>query len=125
MKRKGMILVGVLILMACSAAMVGSNVAPTAPFSATPYSPHVSVVPKAVNAYNAAVGLKEDAQSLLDEAEGKGLNVGDIADAIAEADSLLEKAGKIMRIHPIAAMNMMREAAELYENAISDLKALL
>jgi hypothetical protein len=125
MKRKGMILVGVLILMACSAAMVGGNVAPTAPISSTPYSPHVSMVPKAVNAYNAAVGLKEDAQSLLDEAEGKGLNVGDIADAIAEADSLLEKAEKIMRTHPIAAINMIKEAAELYENAISDLKALL
>ena len=125
MKRKGMILIGVLVLMACSAAVVGGNVAPIPPSSVPPYSPHVSMVPKAVNAYDAAFGLKEDAQSLLDEAEGKGLNVGDIADAIAEADSLLEKAEKIMRIHPIAAINMIREATELYENAISDLKALL
>jgi hypothetical protein len=125
MKRKGMILSGVLVLMACSAAIVGGNVAPIAPpLSTTPYSPNVSMVPAAVNAYNAALGLKEDAQSLLDQAEGMALDVGDIADAIAEADSLLERAEKIMRVHPIAAINMIKEATQLYENAISDLNAL-
>lgn len=125
MKRKGMILIGVLVLMACSAAIVGGDVVPISPpMSTTPYSPSVSLVPAAVNAYNAALELKEDAQSLLDEAEGMGLDVGDIGDTIAEADSLLEKAEKIMRVHPIAAMNMIREAAQLYENAISELNEL-
>ena len=125
MKRKGMILSGVLVLIACSAAVVGGDVAPiTPPMSTNPHSPSVSMVPAAVSAYSDALGLREDAQSLLDEAEEMGVDVGDIVDAIAEADSLLERAEKIMRIHPIAAIKMIKEATQLLENAISDLEAL-
>ncbi|MFQ6088608.1 MAG: hypothetical protein ACE5K0_06870 [Candidatus Methanofastidiosia archaeon] len=84
-----------------------------------------SLIPLALNAINTALQLKEEAHSLLDEATGKELEVSEIADAMAEADALLEKAQKIMRFNPIAARNMALEAQKMYEKAIADLEELL
>lgn len=78
-----------------------------------------------VNAAGTALQLKEKAHSLLDQAIGQGLDVSEIEDSIAEADALLEKAQQILRFNPIPANNMAREAAQLYEDAVSDLEALL
>lgn len=78
-----------------------------------------------VNAAGTALQLKEKAHSLLDQAIGQGLDVSEIADLIAEADALLEKAQQILRFNPIPANNMAREAAQIYEDAVSDLEALL
>ena len=79
----------------------------------------------AYNASSSAFTLREEAHTLLDQAEGQGLNVSGIADSIAEADALLEKAQEIAWANPIPSNNMAIEAISIYESAISDLEALL
>ena len=81
--------------------------------------------PAAHNALANGLDLKEKAHSLLDQAMEQDLDVDEIEDQLERADALLEKAQRIGRANPIAASNMAREAAEIYENAISDLEALL
>lgn len=81
--------------------------------------------PAAHNAMSTALGLKENAHALLDQAIEQGLDVTAISESIAEADALLEKAQKIVRANPIPANNMLREAIGIYEQAVSDLEALL
>jgi hypothetical protein len=81
--------------------------------------------PAAHSALADALEWKEKAHALLDQALEQDLDVSEIEDAIAKADELLEKAQKIARANPIPASNMAREAAQIYENAVSDLEALL
>lgn len=81
--------------------------------------------PAAYSAIGNPSELKEKAHSLFDQAMEQGLNVEEIADIIAKADALLERAEKIKRANPIPASNMAREAAQLYESVISNLEALL
>ncbi len=53
-------------------------------------------------------------------------DASEIEDAIQKADELLkEEDRKIMKSDPTRARSMMEEATEIYENAVSDLEALL
>lgn len=53
-------------------------------------------------------------------------DASEIEDAIQKADELLEEEDrKIMKSDPTRARSMMEEATEIYENAVSDLEALL
>ena len=97
----------------------------TPPPSSSPSSTAPSMIGPAKNALGTALQLKETAYSLLNQAGEKGFTISDIADSISEADALLEKAQKIVRVNPIPASNMAREAITIYEKAISDLEALL
>ena len=81
--------------------------------------------PAAHNALKNALNLKEKAHSLLDQAMEQDLDVSEIEDLIERADALVEKAQTMLIANPIPTGNMCREAAEIYENAISDLEALL
>lgn len=81
--------------------------------------------PAANNVIGTALDLKENAHSLFDQAEEQDVDVSEFEDILEEADALLEMAQKIARVNPIPAGNMAREAAELYEQIISDLEALL
>jgi hypothetical protein len=81
--------------------------------------------PAANNVIGTALDLKEKAHSLFDQAEEQDLDVSEFEDILEEADALLEMAQKIARVNPIPAGNMAREAANLYEQIISDLEALL
>lgn len=81
--------------------------------------------PSAQNALGNVLLLKEKALSLLDQAMEQDLDVTEIEALINEANALLEMAEKIKLANPIAAHNMMLEAQQMYENAISDLEALL
>ncbi|KYK35640.1 MAG: hypothetical protein HXS48_22725 [Theionarchaea archaeon] len=124
MKKKGILLIGMLV---CIAYPVSVYATCGPPPSQPPLAPNAlnMMGPAAHNAVNNALQLKEKAHSLLDQAMEMDLDVEEIEDLIAEADALLEKAQKIMRANPIPASNMAREAAQIYENAISDLEALL
>jgi hypothetical protein len=81
--------------------------------------------PTAQNALGNLLQLKEKAESLLDQAIEQGLDVTDIQEMLDKANALLEMAEKIKMANPIPANNMMLEAQQLYEDAISDLEALL
>ena len=81
--------------------------------------------PAAQNALGNLLQLKEKAQSLLDQAIEQGLDVTEIEEMLEKANELLEMAEKIKMANPIPANNMMLEAQQLYEDAISDLEALL
>ena len=98
---------------------------PPSPTPSQPGNPSNMMGPAANNAVGNALQLKEKAHSLLDQAMEQGLDVEEIEEAIEKADALLEKAQKILRANPIPAGNMAREAAQIYEDAISDLEALL
>jgi hypothetical protein len=98
------------------------------PPSAPPKSPpncNNMMGPTAQNALGNVLQLQEQAQSLLDQALEQDLDVEGIEDMLEEANALLEMADKIKLANPIAAHNMMLEALQIYENAISDLEALL
>lgn len=83
------------------------------------------MAPAAQNMLTAALQLREEAHSLLDQATQKGLDVSAISESIAGADTLVEQAQKIAIANPIPASNLLREAIALYEKAIADLKTLL
>ena len=125
MKKKSILLIGMLILAAYPVSVYASITC--VPPSPTPQAPNASNMmgPAAHNALGNALQLKENAHSLLDQAMEQGLDVSEIEDLIEKADALLEKAQKIGRANPIPAANMARGAAQIYENAISDLEALL
>jgi hypothetical protein len=97
---------------------------PPAP-PATPPNINNMMGPAANNVIGTALALKEKAHSLFDQAEEQDLDVSEFEDLLEEADALLEMAQKIARVNPIPAGNMAREAANLYEQIISDLEALL
>jgi hypothetical protein len=124
MKKKSMLLFAVLILVTLPVG-VGALCGP--PPSQPPMAPNASNMmgPAAYSAIGNASELKEKAHSLFDQAMEQDLDVEDIEDLIAKADALLEKAEKIKRANPIPASNMAREAAQIYEDIISDLEALL
>lgn len=126
MKKKGMLLLSIVAAMVFPASVYAG--VPCVPPSPTPNpGPGINnmMASTAHNAYTNALELKEKAHSLLDQAMEQELDVEEIEEAIEKADALLEKAQKILRVNPIPANNMAREAAQLYENAISDLEALL
>ena len=126
MKKKGIFLLVVLFLLAGPVGVHAVAVAPPSPPPppAAP-SPNSMMAPAAQNALSSALELKEKAHSLLDQAAERGLDVSDIEGLIAEADALVEKAQKIVRANPIPASNMLREAAEMYEDSIPYLEDLL
>ncbi|KYK33899.1 MAG: hypothetical protein HXS46_19390 [Theionarchaea archaeon] len=122
----GIFLLAVLISVVCSASVVTPFICPPPPVP-PPMAPNTNNMmgPAAHNVVGNALELKEKAHSLLDQAMEQDLDVTEIEDLIAKADALLEMAQKIMRVNPIPATNMAREAADMYEDAISDLEALL
>ena len=128
MKKEVLLLSVMLVLLAGS---VGANVIvvpltpPNPPAPGVPSSTNTALNGGGTNVVDTTLKLKEKAYSLLDQATNQGLDVKEIKDALGEADKLLEEARKRVRINPIAASNMAREAAKIYENAISDLEALL
>jgi ElaB/YqjD/DUF883 family membrane-anchored ribosome-binding protein len=111
------------VLMVCPVGAIVCGPPPTAP--GNPVNSNSMMGPAAYNACNAAAELKEKAHSLLDQAMEQDLDVTEIEELIEKADSLLEEAQQIMRANPIPATNMAREAGQFYEQAISDLEALL
>lgn len=122
----GIFLLAVLMFVVCSASVITPFICPPPPVP-PPMAPNTNNMmgPAAHNAVGNALELKEKAHSLLDQAMEQGLDVSEIEDLIAKADALLEKAQKIARVNPIPASHMAREAAAMYEQAISDLEALL
>ena len=74
---------------------------------------------------DSALELKEKAHSLLDQAMEADLDVEGIEALISLADALLGMAEKIANSLTFPAANMANAAAHLYENAMSDLEALL
>ncbi len=125
MKIKAILLLGMLVFLVgpVSAPCVVSPPSPPAP--AVPLSTNSAMNGAVNNVVDMALSLKEKVHSLLDQAMEQDLDVSDIEDMIEKADALLENAQKIMRANPVAAGNMAREAAEMYEDALSDLEALL
>lgn len=125
MKKKSILLIGLLILVAYPVGALAVTIC--IPPSPPPQAPNISNMmgPAAHSALGNALQLKEKAHSLLDQAMEQDLDVSEIEDLIAKADALLEKAQMIGRANPIPAANMAREAAQIYEDAISDLEALL
>jgi hypothetical protein len=88
-------------------------------------NPNNMMGPATNNVIGNALDLKEKAHSLFDQAEEQDLDVSEFEDLLARADALLEMAQKIARVNPIPAGNMAREAAEIYDQIISDLEAML
>lgn len=126
MKKKGLLLLGMLVVLVFPVSVLAT--VPVPPPSATPSTPTNSnsmMSPVARNAIENALKLKEKAHLLLDQAMEQDLDVSEIEALIEEADALLEKAQQMERTNPIPAGNMAREAAQIYEDAISDLEALL
>ena len=126
MKMKALFLLGILIL-AIYPVCVGALVVVTPPIPAPGggMNPNSMMASTSYNAVSAAQKLKDEAHALLEDASGRGLDVSTIEEALAEADALLEKARTIAIANPIPANNMALKAAQMYEDAISDLKALL
>lgn len=114
-----------LIIVVCSANIYGICGPSTSPLPPPAPNSNNMMGPAAHSAIGTALELKEKAHSLLDQAMEQDLDVTDIEKLIEEADALLEKAQKIGRANPIPSANMAREAAQMYEDAISDLEALL
>lgn len=128
MKKEVLLLPVMLVLLAGSVgaiAVVVPITPPNPPAPAVPSSTNTAMSGGSTNVVDSTLKLKEKAYSLLDQATNQDLNVKEINDALGEADKLLEEAQKRVRTNPIAASNMAREAAKIYENAISDLEALL
>jgi hypothetical protein len=124
MKIKAILLLGMLVfLVGPVSASVGAPPNPPAP--AVPLSTNSAMNGAVNNVMGMALSLKEKVHSLLDQAMEQDLDFSEIGDMIEKADALLEKAQMIMRANPVAASNMAREAAEMYEDALSDLEALL
>ncbi len=125
MKKEGIILLGLLVFLAVPVSAPCVVTPPNPPAPGQPINGNAMMGPAAQNAVHNALDLKEKAHSLLDQAMEQDLDVSEIEGMIEKADALLEKAQKILRANPIAAGNMAREAAQIYEDAISDLEALL
>jgi hypothetical protein len=125
MKMKLAILLGMLLLLSFPAA--ANAVAPPPPPPSVPQPPNSNnmMAPLAQNTLKTVLSSQQKAHDLLDQATEQGLDVEDIKNSISEADALVEKAKQIALSNPIPALNMLREAAEIYEKAISDLEALL
>ncbi|MBU7014259.1 MAG: hypothetical protein HXS43_05455 [Theionarchaea archaeon] len=125
MKVKLAILLGILLL--SSYPVAGLAVIPPPPPPSVPQPPNSNsmMAPLAQNRLSIVLSLQQEAYDLLDQASEQGLDVEDIANSISEADALVEKARQIVLSNPISALNMLREAAKIYEKAISDLEALL
>ncbi len=126
MKATYFILLGVMLLTFYPAAAVVAPLPPP-PVSQVSQPPNINSMmsPAAQNLLNTALQLKDEAQSLLDQATEKQLDVATITDSLAEADALVENAQKIAMCNPIPAGNMLRQAIEIYNKAVSDLKSLL
>lgn len=127
MKIKAILLLGMLVFFVgqVSANCVVVITPPNPPAPAVPLSTNTAMNGASTNAVGMALSLKEKVHSLLDQAMEQDLDVSEIEDMIEKADALLEKAQMIMRANPVAASNMAREAAQIYEDAMSDLEALL
>jgi hypothetical protein len=127
MKMKSLIVLGLLFLTLCPAAVLGCLPAapPPAPLPPIPSNSNISMSPTASSGIGAGLQLQTTAHTLLDEADEKGIDVSAISELIEQADALLEKAQMIRIANPIPANNMAREAITLYEQAISKLEALL
>ena len=126
--KKKILLLGIVLLVVFPASVQAICVVTPPPNPPTPSNPgntNSMMGPSAQNALGTALDLKEKAHSLLDQALEQDLDVSEFEDILDKADALLEKAQKILRANPIPAGNMLREAAEMYENVISDLEALL
>jgi len=125
MKKKYILLIGILVFAVYPIGICAGVSGPSP--SMTPQAPNASNMmgPAAHNALQNALQLEEKAHSLVDQAMEQGLDVSEIEDMVEKGCALLEKAQKIVRVNPIPAANMAREAAQIYEDAISDLEALL
>ena len=123
MKMKGLFLLGILFLAVYPIAAVVPP--PPAPAPLTRPNPSNMMSPVAQSSLNTALQLRSEAHSLLDQATEKELDVSSIADSIARADALLEEAQKIVRVNPIPALSRIREAINMYNKAIADLKQVL
>lgn len=125
MKKKSILLLGLLVFAVCPAGVAACTPPSQSSTPSAGTNSNSMMGPAGANALSTALQLKEKAHLFLDQASEQGLDVSEIADLIAEADALLEKVQKIVRANPIPASNLAREAAHLYENALSDLEALL
>ena len=123
--KKKLFLLGIVVLVALPASVMAGWAPPNPPTPSNTGNTNSMMGPSAQNALGTALGLKEKAHSLLDQALEQDLDVSEFEDLLDKADALLEKAQKILRANPIPAGNMLREAAQMYENVISDLEALL
>ena len=126
--KKKLFLLGIVVLVALPASVMAICVVappPNPPAPSNTGNSNSMMGPSAQNALGNALDLKEKAHSLLDQALEQDLDVSEFEDLLDKADALLEKAQKILRANPIPAGNMLREAAQMYENVISDLEALL
>jgi hypothetical protein len=130
MKKKTLLLLGIVLFVipVGAQAIVPPPPVPAPSNPPAPSSPgntNSMMGPSAQNVLGTALDLKEKAHSLLDQALEQDLDVSELEDLLDKADELLEKAQKILRANPIPASNMLREAAQIYEDVISDLEALL
>ncbi|MBU7024362.1 MAG: hypothetical protein HXS40_09375 [Theionarchaea archaeon] len=133
MKVKSVILLSMLLVLSVPASVSAFVPVPIPPPLPPPPPPSISqppnsnsmMAPLAQTTLNSVLSSQEKAHDLLDQATEQELDVEAIANSISEADALVEKAKLIVRSNPIAALNMLREAAEIYEKAISDLEELL
>lgn len=125
MKKKGILLLGMLVVLVFPVSVLAVCGPPPSATPSTPTNSNSMMSAAAHNAIQNALKLKEKAHSLLDQAMEQDLDVSEIEALLEEADALLEKAQQIGRANPIPAGNMAREAAQIYEDAISDLEALL
>lgn len=130
MKKKTLLLLGI-VLFVIPVGVQAIVPPPPVPAPSNPPAPsspgntNSMMGPSAQNVLGTALDLKEKAHSLLDQALEQDLDVSELEDLLDKADELLEKAQKILRANPIPASNMLREAAQIYEDVISDLEALL
>jgi hypothetical protein len=125
MKKKSILLIGMLILVIYPGGVYACVSASSTSPPPVIMNSNSMMGGASVNAANTGLQLKEMAHSLLDQASAQGIDISKIADVVARADTLMEKAQQILRFNPIPANNMAREAVQLYESAISDLEVLL
>ncbi|MBU6996802.1 MAG: hypothetical protein HXS41_14850 [Theionarchaea archaeon] len=125
MKANYMVVLSMLLLLNFSASVGALSSYSSSPSVPQPPNSNGMMAPLAQTTLSKVLSLQEKTHSLLDQAMEQDLDVEDIEALISEADALVEKAKQIILSNPIAALNMLRQAAEIYENAISDLEALL
>ena len=93
----------------------------------TPPSPVPSLCPLAKNNIRLTQTLKEEAESLLSEAQGQGLDTSAIEELMAQAEEFLKKAEEFCEesTNCIAGNWNALKALEMYKQAIDELEELL
>jgi len=90
-----------------------------------PEEPDIDMTPLARYHIERAEQLKEKAESLLEEARQKGIDVTEIEELYKKANKYLETAKAFLPAVPVAANNWALQAIELYEKIIRLLEDLL